>query len=160
MKEARPVAKGECVEMRAQKKRASDSTGARFEKPGIRESLLSALDQSGLLAHAVAEVVELGAADLALVGDFNLGNAWGVERENTLNAFAVGNLADGERSIHTGTATSEDDACEDLDTLFATFHNAGVNLDGVANVEVCNFALKLLLLDLIDDVHGVVLYFK
>lgn len=55
-----------------------------------------ALDEQGALANTTAEVVQLGAADLALVEDLNLGNAGGVKREHALNAFAVGDFTDGE----------------------------------------------------------------
>ena len=41
-----------------------------------------------------------------------------------------------------------------LDTLFATFDHAIVDLDGITDIEVGNVWLHLLFLDLADDIHG------
>jgi len=88
--------------------------------------------------------VQLGAADLATVGDFDLRDTRSVQRENTLNTFAVGNLAHGERGVHAGTTTSHHDASENLDALFATFNNAAMNLHGVSDIEIGDVLLQLL----------------
>jgi hypothetical protein len=55
-----------------------------------------ALDEQGALADTAAEVVQLGAADLALVENLDLGDTGSVKREHALDAFAVGDFADGE----------------------------------------------------------------
>ena len=55
-----------------------------------------ALDEQGALADAAAEVVQLGAADLAFAENLDLGDAGGVKWEHALDAFAVGDFADGE----------------------------------------------------------------
>lgn len=113
-----------------------------------------ALDEGRLLANARAEVVEFCPADLAAVGHLDLGNAWGVDWEYALDAFAIGDFSHCERGIHTGPAPSDDDAAKDLNALLATFHHSGVDLDGVSNVEVSDLGFKLFLFDLVDDVHG------
>jgi hypothetical protein len=77
-----------------------------------------------------------------------------VERETTLDAFAVGNLADGERGVHASATTGDHNAGENLDTLLAAFDNAGVDLDRIADIEVNDVRFQLLLLDFLDDVHG------
>ena len=61
---------------------------------GLAEGLL--LDLGGL-AHLVAEVVQLGATDIALTGDLDLVDLRGVHREGTLNADGEADLTDGER---------------------------------------------------------------
>jgi len=99
--------------------------------------------------------VQLGAADFAFVGHFDLGDPWCVNRENPLNAFAVGNFTHGECSVHTGSAFCEDDACENLDPLFAAFDDPAMDLHGVTDIERGDVLFQLLLLDLFDDVHGV-----
>ena len=53
-------------------------------------------DGDGFLALAAAEVVEAGATDFAEADDFNFGDLWGVEGEDTLDAFTIGDFADGE----------------------------------------------------------------
>jgi hypothetical protein len=127
------------------------------EGSGSESRLVSALHQEGALANAAAEVMKLGAADFATVGDLDFRDPGSVEREYTLDAFTVGNLANGECGVHSGAAAGDDDPSEELDTLFATFHNAAVHLDGVADIEISDVLLQLLLLDLLNDMHGVLL---
>jgi len=130
---------------------------AAFEKQMTSEGSVSALYKESTLANALTEVVKLGAADFATVGDFDLGDTWCVERKDALYTFAVGNLTDGESGIQADTTTCNHETGKDLDTLFVTFLNAAMNLDGVAYVELGDVLLHLLLLDLFDDVHGVLL---
>lgn len=115
---------------------------------------VSALDQKGALANTVAEVVKLGAADFAFVGYFNLGDTWGVNREYALDTFAVGDLTNGECCVDTAAALGDNEACEDLDTLFATFDNAAMDFDRVTYVWDDDVFLELLLFDFFDDCHG------
>jgi hypothetical protein len=76
-----------------------------------------------------------------------------VERENTLNTFTIGNLADGKRLVDTAATHGDDETCENLDTLFSAFDDAAMDFDGVADVEWRKIFLELLLLDFFDDVH-------
>lgn len=50
---------------------------------------LGALDQQGALADALAQVVELRAADFSAVDHLDFGDPRRVDRENALDAFAV-----------------------------------------------------------------------
>jgi DNA polymerase III subunit delta' len=126
-----------------------------WENSKLRGSVRSALHEESALADAFAEVVQLGAANLAFVGHFDLGDPWGVNREDALDAFAVRDLADGESGVHAGSAFCEDDACENLDPLFAAFDDPAMDLHGVTDIERGDVLFQLLLLDLFDDVHGV-----
>lgn len=74
-------------------------------------------------------------ADFALGDDFDFRDTWGVEREYTLDTFAVGNFTDGESGVDTGSAFGDDDTSEDLNALFSAFNHAAMDFDGVANVE-------------------------
>src|SRR6185369_17630898 len=69
---------------------------------------------AGGLTGAVAQVVQLRAADGAPHGDLDLVDAGGVHREDALDADAVGHLADGERLAVLPAAPAEDRALEDL----------------------------------------------
>src|SRR5690606_11920657 len=51
------------------------------------------LDDTSRLTAAVAQVVELGTANLAAADNFNAFDQWRIDRENALDAFTVGNLA-------------------------------------------------------------------
>jgi len=116
--------------------------------------LASALDEQSAFADAAAEVMKFGAADFAAVDDFDFGDAWGVDWENALDAFAVGDFPDGEGSVHAGTAAGDDQAFENLDTLFAAFHHAAMDFHGITDIERGDVLFQLLLLDLINDIHG------
>lgn len=116
--------------------------------------LVSALDEKGALTNTVAEVVKLGAADFAFVGYFDLGDTWCVNWEYTLDTFAVRNLTDSECCVDAAAAFGDNETCEDLDALFATFDNAAMDFDGVTYVWDDDVFLELLLFDFFDDCHG------
>src|SRR5579859_6974231 len=70
--------------------------GAGVGRAGFRlaaGALAAALDDARRLAGAAAQVVELGAPDLATAHHLDRGDTWRVEREDALDAFAVGDLA-------------------------------------------------------------------
>lgn len=119
---------------------------------GIPRSI-SAFDEEGTLTNTVAEVVKFCTADFSFVGYFDLGDARGVNWEYALDTFSVGDFADGECSVDTATAFCDDETCEDLDALFATFDNAAMNFDGVAYVRDDDVFFELLLFDFFDDGH-------
>lgn len=110
--------------------------------------------EKGAFANTLAEVVEFRATDFATVCDLDLGDTWCVNREYALHAFSVGDFTNGECGVDAAAALGDDETCEDLDTLFTTFHNAAMDFDCVAYVKFCNVFLELLLLDFLDDVHG------
>ena len=112
------------------------------------------LDGRGVLAQTGAEVIELGATDFPALGHFDLGYFGGMDREHPLHAFTIGNLTDGEVLADADAQTSDDDACEDLNPLFAAFNNAAVDFNGVTNVHWGNVGLHLLLVDFLDLVHN------
>lgn len=95
--------------------------------------------------------MKAGTTDFAALDDFNLGHAGAVEGEHTLNAFAIGDTADGEGLAEAGTIAGDHDAGEDLDTLLVTFDHSRVNFDGIAGAEFRDILFDLVLLDLRDD---------
>ena len=74
-----------------------------------------------------------------------------MERKNPLDAFAVGDAADGESFVDTATLASDHYAGKDLDPLLVSFHNARVHAYAVANRKRFGFAFQLLFLNGIDD---------
>src|SRR5262245_19039467 len=60
------------------------------------------LRDAARLAAQVAQVIELGAAHDALADDLDLPDVRAVEREHALDAFALADLAHGERGVHAG----------------------------------------------------------
>src|SRR5699024_1092299 len=77
---------------------------------------LPLLADAGGLADAVAQVVQLRAADVTAGGHLDLLDGGGVHREGALHADTEGDLADGEGLTDTGTVDADDHALEDLDT--------------------------------------------
>src|SRR5262245_18052663 len=66
-------------------------------------------------AAAAAQVIELGAADLAAADDFDGVDHGRIERKNALHALAVGNLAHGEILVEAGAGAADAHALITLD---------------------------------------------
>ena len=107
----------------------------------------------GRLAFALAEVVELGAADGTLALDFDFGDARRVEREYALDTLAVAHAADGEFRVDARAALADDDARIYLRAFLVAFHNARVHLHGVADVECRTVCLELFTFYFFDNRH-------
>src|SRR3569833_2388306 len=60
---------------------------------GFRTGILDALADAGSLAGAAAQVIERGAAHLALADHDDRVDQRGIDREDALDAFAIGELA-------------------------------------------------------------------
>lgn len=108
-------------------------------------------DSHGLLALAVAEVVELCPADAAWSFYFDLCNARRMDGENAFNAFAIRNPSNGEHGIESGTFAANDDAGENLDAFLVAFDDTCVDPDTVAHVERGDRLFKLLRFDFLDN---------
>lgn len=115
---------------------------------------LALLGDAGSLADAIAQVVKLGATNVTVTNDLELGDLRAVKREGALDADAEADLADGEGLAAGVAVTTNNVALENLDALAITLGNAIVHLDRVADVERGDF-LDLLLLDSADDIHFV-----
>src|ERR1700720_4521162 len=63
---------------------------------GVFAGGLGALADAGGLAGAATQIIELGAADLALAHDDDRIHQRRIDREDALHAFAIGHLAHGE----------------------------------------------------------------
>ena len=104
--------------------------------------------QAGRFAGAVAEVIQLRAADAALAFYFQLFDFWRVERENTFDAFVIHNAADGERLVDAVPFFHDHGAGENLDTFLVPFDNSLVDIDNVADIELRRGGLEMLALDM------------
>ena len=74
-----------------------------------------------------------------------------MQREGTLNAYAIGSATNGESFTHGTVAAGDNDAFKRLETLTGTFNNLNLNADGVADVESGDVGLELGALDGTDD---------
>ena len=126
--------------------------GARGGQLGGR---LAQLADARLLADLLAQVVELGAVDVADRADLDLLDLRRVHRERPLDADAERLLADGERLARAGALALDHDPLEDLDAAALALDHLEVDADGVARLEAGNVLAQLTLLDALDDrAHG------
>src|SRR5690349_15326735 len=94
--------------------------------------LLGALGDTGRLAAAIAEVVQLGAADGATAHDLDGIDERRVEREHALDAFAVGDLTNREALVEAAAGTGDADALVGLNAGTLAFLHLHVDDDGIA----------------------------
>ena len=87
----------------------------------LRFFVLQALLDLGRLAHAVAQVVQLGSADLALADGGDRDDGGRVHGEDLLAADAVGDAADGDGLVDAAMLLGNDGAFESLVALAVAF---------------------------------------
>ena len=79
------------------------SRAASISNHAKRDSRLAAggflLGNAGGFTRPAAQIIKLGAADTATAQHFDLGDIGRVKREDALDAFAIGNFANGEVRI-------------------------------------------------------------
>src|SRR4029450_670090 len=110
-------------------------------------------------AAAAAQVIELGAPDLAAAHDLDGVDHRGIEREDALHALAVGNLAHGEILVEAGAGAADAHALIALDAGALALDHLDVHEQRVAGLKIRNFLAggklcDLLFLELLDQVHG------
>src|SRR3954452_4991118 len=121
--------------------RPAGTTTGRDRRSGVsargqsaRDDVALLLDLGGLAAQ-LAEVVQLGAADVTADEDLDLLDDRGVHREGALHADAEADLADREGLADAAALTADDDTLEDLDAGAVALDHADVHLDGVTRAE-------------------------
>ena len=97
--------------------------------------LSSLLFDTGLLAGKTAEIVEASPTNLADAVDSDLVDERRVHREDTLNTDAVGDFADGEALAYTFAFDLDNNALEDLNTLFVALLDLVGDGNSVARLE-------------------------
>ena len=117
---------------------------------GLAEGLF--LDLCGL-ANLLAQVVQLSTTDIAPAGHLDLVDLRGVNREGTLNADAGADLANGEGFARGLAMTTDNVTLEHLDTLLVALGDAIVDSHGIANGELRDVLLDLLLLNSANDIQ-------
>src|SRR4051794_11111809 len=127
------------------------------QQPALHDLLrpgVAALADAGALADPAAQVVELGAPDVAAGGHLDLLDLGAVQRERALDADAEGLLADREGLAHALTLALDDDAFEDLRAAPRALDDLEVDLDAVPGL-VAGDAAQLRALEGVDDgAHG------
>src|SRR5690606_22459666 len=113
---------------------------------------------AGRLAAAIPQVIQLGAPHPAALHHLDAVDVRAEYGENALDAFAIGNLADGEALHDAGAGTGADHALVGLQPFLVALADLHPDLDGVAMGEfgmraALGESVVLLLVELFDDVH-------
>jgi hypothetical protein len=122
---------------------------------GCREGAFGAFDARGF-ALEVAQVVELGAAHIALLQDFDGADRGRIDRENALDADAEAHPADRKRRAVLLAALANHNALERLDAFlflfaFGRFLQPDVDTDGVTGTKRGDILTSLALVDLLQN---------
>ena len=115
---------------------------------------VAALANAGSLADAVAEVVELRAANVTASGDLDLLDLRRVHGERALHADAEGLLADREGLARTVSLALDHHAFEDLRAATRALDNLEVDADAIARLEAGDAAQLGALKGFDDSAHG------
>src|SRR5688572_9426880 len=108
-------------------------------------------------ARASAQVIELGAAHIALALHFDRSDERRIGLEGALDALSRGHLAHDERGVEAAVALGDHHAFERLQALPLALHHVHVHHHRVAGREVRDLlleALDLFLLQCPDEVHS------
>ena len=100
---------------------------------------LDALGDTGRLAAAIAQIIELGAPDLAAPHDFDQVDHRRIDRKNALDALAVGDLAHREILVEALPAARDADAFIGLHAGALAFGDLHVDDHRIAGLELRHF---------------------
>ena len=108
-----------------------------------------ALGNTGGLAAAATQIIELGAAHAAVAHHLDGLDQRRMDREDALDALAIGNLADGEVLVDAAAGAADAYAFIGLNAGALAFHHLDVDADGVAGAKFRHAALLETLGDLL-----------
>src|SRR5215475_861900 len=116
------------------------------------------LGNARLLAAQSAQIIKLGAAHFAAAHDFDRVDHWRVKREHALNAFAIGDFADGEVLVQAAARAADANALVGLYAALVAFDYLHVDENCVSRLEIRDLLagrklLDLLFFQLLNDVH-------
>ena len=105
---------------------------------GLNVALDATLFETRRLTDAVAQIVKLRATNDGGTKHLDLRDTGAVEGEFTLDALTRDDATDGERFTDAGTASRDDVAVENLDTLFVALENLAMHIDAIADFKMGN----------------------
>src|SRR5947208_5306929 len=104
------------------------------------------------LTAQFAQVVQLGAPDVAAGHDLDLLHDRGVQREGPLDTDAEADLADREGLLQATTLAADHDTLEDLDAGPVALDDLDVHLHGVTGTEGRDVVTLARIVELVQDV--------
>src|SRR5205085_10085535 len=117
---------------------------------------VTALGDTGRLAGAATQIIELRAADGAAAHDLDRIDVRRIKREDALDALAEADLADGEAAAHAAVGAGDADAFEILDAGALAFDHLDADAERVARAEFGDILAgggNGLGLERLDEVH-------
>jgi len=111
----------------------------------------NALFETSGFALEPTQVVELGAAHFAGADHIDVIDDGSVHGEDTFDASAEADLADGDGFAHTNVLARDDGAFKRLQTFLVAFFDADVDADGIAGTELRMSGLAAVLADELGD---------
>jgi hypothetical protein len=110
---------------------------------------------ANILRAESAKMIQFRAAHFSFGYKIYLRNTWRVDREDTLDAYAIRDLADGHRFVQSRAATRDHDALEMLDALFIALDDANRHVNDVPRAKLWNILANLSKIDGVYDLfHG------
>ena len=116
---------------------------------------IEALLQAGGLAHAVAQVVELGSTGLAAPHHLDLGDTRGMYQEYTLNADALKDFPNGDGAVDAAIPHGNHSALIGLNPLFAALLDPHTHSDRIADMNDRQIRLEVLCFNGADNLLSV-----
>jgi hypothetical protein len=116
--------------------------------PTCAKATPNALDlflDAGSLAAEIAQVIELGPADIATSFHLDFSDGGAVRLKYALDAFTVRNLSDRKRRVEPPVPFRNHDTFIGLKPLAIAFRHAHLDYDGVTRRKVGNVLFQLLL---------------
>jgi hypothetical protein len=96
----------------------------------------TAFPDAGCLAPAVAEVIQARSADPAPGDQFDFLDSRIVQGKGLFHANTMGDFANRVGGVHVSALALDDNALENLDTLFAALDDTDMHFNGVTRPEV------------------------
>ncbi|SBW04766.1 hypothetical protein KL86CLO1_11947 [uncultured Eubacteriales bacterium] len=107
----------------------------------------------GALAHAVAQIVEFRAANLAVTHQLDALNGRSMDGKYLLHADAVRYAANGDSLADAAVLLGNDGTLKNLDTLAAAFLDLDMDTDGVADLGNGGLGLEVLFVESLHEIH-------
>ena len=92
-----------------------------------------------------------------MADNLELCNVRGMYREGLLNADTVRDTSDGNGLVDAAMLHSDNGTLEDLNSFAVTFLDLSVYLDGIADLELRQVGLDLLVCENLNSVHRILL---
>ena len=108
----------------------------------------------GALAHAAAQIVQLGTPHSTVADHLDLVDGGRVHGEDLLHTDTVGDAAHGDGLGDAAVLLGDDGALEDLDTLAVAFLDLDVHPHGVAHLYDGGLSLQVLLSKSLHEIHN------